>query len=184
VIAKPAAGRYEQDKRAQVKVKHKRTADCVVAGYREHKSGDGVGSLLLGLYDDEGVLHHVGVASSFTAAKRAELRSFLAPYERDAVDGHPWQAWIEHQDANRTSGQRVPGGFSRWNADKDLSFVPLRAELVAEVVYEHVQTGRFRHGGRLLRWRPDRDPSSCTYAQLDEAPPFELTEIFSEASAT
>jgi len=176
VIAKDPTGTYLPDKRAQLKVKHKRTADCVVAGYRVHKSGDGVGSMLLGLYDDEGRLHHIGVASSFTAAKRPELRDFLKPYEEGALDDHPWQEWAEAQ--GQVLGQRVPGAQSRWNADKDLSFTPLRIELVAEVAYENLLNGRLRHGARFQRWRPDRDPDSCTYAQLDQAAPYELHEIF------
>ena len=176
VIAKDPTGTYLPDKRAQLKVKHKRTADCVVAGYRMHKSGDGVGSMLLGLYDDDGVLHHIGVASSFTAAKRPELLDFLKPYEEGALDDHPWQQWAEAQGMEL--GQRVPGAQSRWNADKDLSFTPLRIELVAEVAYENLLNGRLRHGARFQNWRPDRDPQSCTYAQLEQAAPFELQEIF------
>jgi ATP-dependent DNA ligase len=187
VIAKDPAGVYEQDRRVQLKVKHKRTADCVVAGYRVHKSGDGVGSLLLGLYDDEGVLHHVGVASSFTAAKRPELFEMLQPYREGALDDHPWKGWAEAvHDAEASNpplsaaraAQRKPGGFSRWNVDKDLSFTFVRCELVAEVAYENLLNNRLRHGARLQRWRPDRDPTSCTYAQLDQAPPYELHEIF------
>jgi len=176
VIAKAPDGTYLPDKRAQLKVKHKRTADCVVAGYRVHKSGDGVGSLLLGLFDDEAALHHIGVASSFTAAKRPELLAFLEPFLEGALEDHPWQQWVEAQ-AHET-GQRLPGGQSRWNADKDLSFVPVRAELVAEVAYENLLNGRLRHGARFQRWRPDREPASCTYAQLDQAAPFELHQIF------
>ena len=176
VIAKDPAGTYLPDKRAQLKVKHKRTADCVVAGYRVHKSGDGVGSMLLGLYDDDGQLHHIGVASSFTAAKRPELREFLKPYEDRALDDHPWREWLDAQA--HEAGQRLPGGQSRWNADKDLSWVPVRAELVAEVAYENLLNGRLRHGARFQNWRPDRDPASCTYAQLEQAAPYELQEIF------
>lgn len=177
VIAKDPAGVYEPDKRVQLKIKHQRTADCVVAGYRVHKSGDGVGSLLLGLFDDDGVLHHVGVAASFTAARRVELAGFLQPY-RDGVDDHPWREWTEHVRSETAAGQRMPGGFSRWNVNKDLSFTPVRCELVAEVAYENLLNNRLRHGARFLRWRPDRDPASCTYAQLDQAPPYELHEIF------
>jgi ATP-dependent DNA ligase len=177
IIAKDPAGVYEPDRRVQLKVKHKRTADCVVAGYRVHKSGDGVGSLLLGLYDDEGVLHHVGVAASFTAARRVELHEHLQPY-REGVEDHPWKGWVDHVHAETASGQRMPGGFSRWNVDKDLSFTPVRCELVAEVAYENLLNDRLRHGARFQRWRPDRDPASCTYSQLEQATPYELHEIF------
>lgn len=179
VMAKPLDDTYQPDKRVQFKVKHKRTAECVVAGYRVHTSGDGVGSLLLGLYDDDGTLHHVGVAASFSAKRRKELLAEISPYEQDAMDRHPWKSWIDAGAEARSAGQRLPGGFSRWNADKDLSFHPLRPELVAEVAYENVLNGRFRHGARLLRWRPDRDPASCTYRQLEQIPPYELTQIFS-----
>ncbi|NUP29608.1 MAG: ATP-dependent DNA ligase [Nocardia sp.] len=168
---------YQQNKRVMLKVKHERTADCVVAGFRWHKDGQGVGSLLLGLYDDEGRLHHVGVASSFTAARRTELIGELAPYRENALANHPWREWADAA-AQAASGGSMPGGVSRWSGGKDLSWEPLRAELVAEVRYEHLQSGRFRHGGRLVRFRPDRTPESCTYAQLDEAAPAELHEIF------
>jgi ATP-dependent DNA ligase len=178
VMAKPLDGTYQPDKRVQLKVKHKRTADCAVAGYRVHKSGDGVGSLLLGLYDDEGSLHHVGVASSFSVKVRKELVDKVAPYETDSLEEHPWAAWAEFASEQREAGQRMPGGFSRWNVDKDLSFVPLRLGLVAEVAYENVLSGRFRHGGRLVRWRDDRTPESCTYAQLEQVAPYELGQIF------
>jgi ATP-dependent DNA ligase len=177
VMAKPSDLPYQQDKRAMWKVKHERTADCVVAGFRWHKDGEGVGSLLLGLFDDDGTLHHVGVASSFTAARRRELVDELAPLRDDALDGHPWRGWADAQADAAASG-RMPGGISRWNATKDLTWEPLRPELVAEVRYEHVLAGRFRHGGRLVRFRPDRDPSSCTYAQLEEVAPAELMQIF------
>jgi ATP-dependent DNA ligase len=178
VMAKPATAPYQQDKRAMVKVKHQRTADCVVAGFRWHKDGAGVGSLLLGLYDEAGTLHHVGVASSFTAARRKELVDELAPLRENAVDGHPWREWAE---ADAHAERRMPGGLSRWNATKDMSWAPLRPELVAEVRYEHVMAGRFRHGARLTRFRPDRDPRSCTYGQLDEVAPAELAALFAEA---
>jgi ATP-dependent DNA ligase len=178
VMAKPLGGTYQPDKRVQLKVKHKRTADCAVAGYRVHKSGDGVGSLLLGLYDDEGSLHHVGVASSFSAKVRKELVDKVKPFEEGSLEGHPWQQWAEFASEQREAGQRMPGGFSRWNVDKDLSFVPLRLGLVAEVAYENVLSGRFRHGGRLIRWRDDRTPESCTYAQLEQVAPYELAQIF------
>ena len=175
VMAKPLDLPYEQNKRVMLKVKHERTADCVVAGFRWHKDGEGVGSLLLGLFDDEGVLHHVGVASSFTAARRRELVGELAPLRENALDGHPWRGWVEAQEQ---AGQQMPGARSRWAADKDLSWEPLRPELVAEVRYEHLLSGRFRHGGRLVRFRPDRTPESCTYAQLEQVPPAELAEVF------
>ena len=177
VMVKGADLGYQQDKRVMLKVKHERTADCVVAGFRWHKDGEGVGSLLLGLHDDEGNLHHVGVASSFTAARRRELVDELAPLRENALDAHPWRDWAEHQSAAQTEG-RKPGGQSRWNAGKDLSWEPLRPELVAEVRYEHVLAGRFRHGGRLVRFRTDRTPDSCTYGQLDEVAPAELGDIF------
>lgn len=180
VMAKPVDQPYQQDKRVMWKVKHERTADCVVAGFRWHKDGEGVGSLLLGLYDEHGTLHHVGVASSFTAARRRELVSELAPLRENALDGHPWQAWAE---AEAHAGGRMPGGQSRWNAQKDMTWEPLRPELVAEVRYEHVLAGRFRHGGRLARFRPDRTPESCTYAQLEEVAPAELAALFGEAAA-
>lgn len=177
VMAKPSRVAYLQDKRVMWKVKHERTADCVVAGYRMHKDGNGVGSLLLGLFDDDGTLHHVGVASSFTAAHRRELLDELAPLRKGALDDHPWREWAE---AQAHAEGRMPGGQSRWNAQKDLSWEPLRAVLVAEVRYEHVLAGRFRHGGRLVRFRPDRTPDSCTYAQLEEVAPAELSAIFPE----
>jgi ATP-dependent DNA ligase len=178
VMAKPADLPYEQDKRVMWKVKHERTADCVVAGFRWHKDGQGVGSLLLGLFDDDGTLHHVGVASSFTAARRKELVAELAPLRENALDGHPWRDWVEAQQAHSAAGGRMPGGLSRWTGQKDLSWEPLRPELVAEVRYEHVLSGRFRHGGRLVRFRPDRMPESCTYGQLDEVAPAELAALF------
>ncbi|MFD8496972.1 ATP-dependent DNA ligase [Amycolatopsis sp. NPDC059657] len=175
VMAKQSALPYEQDKRSMLKVKHVRTADCVVAGFRWHKDGVGVGSLLLGLFDDEGVLHHVGVASSFTAARRAELVTELAPLRENALEGHPWRSWAEVQDT------RLPGAQSRWAPTKDLTWEPLRTELVAEIRYEHLQGSRLRHGGRLVRFRTDRTPESCTYAQLEEVAPAELATLFSEA---
>ncbi|ONF61950.1 ATP-dependent DNA ligase [Amycolatopsis keratiniphila subsp. keratiniphila] len=177
VMAKPADAPYEQDKRVMWKVKHQRTADCVVAGFRWHKDGAGVGSLLLGLYDDEGVLNHVGVASSFTAARRRELVEELAPLRENALEGHPWREWAA---AHEEAGGRMPGAGSRWAPKKDLSWEPVRIEWVAEVRYEHVEGTRFRHGGRLVRFRPDREPASCTYAQLEEVPPAELATLFTE----
>jgi ATP-dependent DNA ligase len=174
VIAKPPGDPYQPDKRVQLKVKHKRTADCVVAGYRMHKDGNGAGSMLLGLYEDD-VLHHIGVASSFAAAKRTELLAFLQPYREGAIETHPWKEWA---NVEVHEGQRMPGGLSRWNADKDLSFIAVRIELVVEVAYENLLNGRLRHGARFQRWRPDRDPGSCTYAQLEQATPYELRQIF------
>jgi ATP-dependent DNA ligase len=176
VVAKPLDGHYLEDKRTMAKVKHLRTADCVVAGYRTHKDGKGVGSLLLGLYDDGGDLHHVGVASSFAAPKRAELEKELKPYTKDATKNHPWREWAEL--ANEETGQRMPGAGNRWNAKKDMSWTAVRIELVAEVAYEHLQGDRFRHTARFQRWRPDREPSSCTYEQLESPVPVELKEVF------
>jgi ATP-dependent DNA ligase len=176
VIAKPGAGEYRENERAWFKVKHLRTADCVVAGFRTHKDGDGVGSLLLGLYDDEGTLHHVGVASSFAAPLRKKLAKELEPYRKDALEGHPWREWADMQA--HESGGRMPGAPSRWNAKKDMRWEPLRIELVAEVAYEHLQGDRFRHNARFQRWRTDRDPESCTYDQLEVPVPHELAEIF------
>jgi ATP-dependent DNA ligase len=181
VMAKPADLPYEQDRRVMWKVKHERTADCVVAGFRWHVDGKGVGSLLLGLYDDAGTLHHVGVASSFTAARRRELVDELAPLREGALIDHPWRDWA---DAEAQARGRMPGGVSRWTGTKDLSWEPLRVELVAEVRYEHLLSGRFRHGGRLVRFRPDRRPESCTYAQLDEVPPAELAALFGAGRPT
>jgi ATP-dependent DNA ligase len=175
VVAKALDGCYEEGKRTMQKVKHQRTADCVVGGYRVHKDG-GVGSLLLGLFDADGVLNHVGVASSFAAPRRAQLLDELAPYRDGALDAHPWRGWAEADPS--ASGQRRPGGQSRWTGGKDLSWEPLRIELVAEVAYEHLQGDRFRHTARFARWRPDREPESCTYGQLDVPVPMELQEIF------
>jgi ATP-dependent DNA ligase len=175
VIAKATDLQYVPDKRLMLKVKHERTADCVVAGFRWHKDGEGVGSLLLGLYDDEGTLHHVGVATSFSVDRRKELVEELAPLRANAVEGHPWQSWAEFQ-ADDT--QRKPGAGNRWNAGKDMSWEPLRAERVAEVGYDNLQGDRFRHATKLVRWRPDREPASCTYAQLDRPVPEVLAEVF------
>lgn len=180
VMAKATDMPYEQDRRVMWKVKHERTADCVVAGFRWHKDGQGVGSLLLGLFDDEGTLHHVGVASGFSVARRRELVTELEPLRENALANHPWREWAA---AHAEAGGRMPGGLSRWSAGKDLSWEPLRTELVAEVRYEHLQAGRFRHGGRLVRFRPDRTPESCTYAQLEEAPPAELAALFEEVAS-
>ncbi|MFI6625088.1 ATP-dependent DNA ligase [Streptomyces sp. NPDC050528] len=175
VVAKPLDLRYRPDERAMFKIKHERTADAVVAGYRLHKSGPVVGSLLLGLYDDQGALQHVGVSAAFTMKRRAELIEELAPLRMNDPTGHPWAAWAEeaaHESA------RLPGAPSRWSGKKDLSWVPLRPERVAEVAYDHMENGaRFRHTARFRRWRPDRTPESCTYAQLEEPVRYDLAEI-------
>jgi ATP-dependent DNA ligase len=180
VIAKPVSGTYEPNKRVMLKVKHERDCDCVVAGFRWHKRGDrtAVGSLLLGLFDDSGALQHVGVCASFTDRKRQELTECLAPYRQDALVHHPWKRWAEHGPANDEAGQRMPGGQSRWSQGKDLSWEPLRPELVVEVAYDHMQGNRFRHTAQFRRWRTDKKPSDCTYAQLEVVPPQELETIF------
>ena len=181
VMAKPASGGYEPDKRVMLKVKHERDCDCVVAGFRWYKGSEGsaVGSLLLGLYDDAGRLQHVGVCASFTAEKRKELLQFLAPYRTDALENHPWKEWVGGLTADGETGGRVPGGQSRWSRGKDLSWEPLRAELVVEVAYEHMQGSRFRHMAHFRRWRTDKAPKDCTYAQLEVVAPHELAMIFS-----
>jgi ATP-dependent DNA ligase len=174
VIAKPEDGLYEPGKRAMIKVKHARTAECAVAGFRWHKSGnDAVGSLLLVLFDDKGLLHHVGVTSSFTMATRRELARELAPFRERALDRHPWRAWASGGD-----GTRMPGGQSRWSAGKDLSWEPLRVERVCEVKYDHLQGDRFRHAAVFLRWRPDKQPADCRYDQLEVTQPYELEKVF------
>jgi ATP-dependent DNA ligase len=185
VVAKPATLTYQPGKRAMVKIKHERTADCVVAGFRWYKDAAGthVGSLLLGLYDGEGTLHHVGICASFTRERRAELARELAPLREGARDGHPWKEWAEWQDAAAATGQRVPGATSRWNRGKDLSWEPLRVALVCEVAYDHLQGTRFRHATQFRRWRADRRPDDCRYDQLDTTPPFELGAIFSQDRA-
>ncbi len=177
VIAKPEQLTYQPGTRAMVKVKHARTADCVVAGFRWHKEGRGtlVGSLLLGLYDDAGTLHHVGVTSSFTMAKRRDLALELAPLRERAVEGHPWREWAGAPGHETT---RIPGGQSRWSAGKDLSWEPLRVERVCEVKYDHMQGDRFRHGTTFLRWRPDKRPQDCRYDQLEVTAPYELENVF------
>jgi ATP-dependent DNA ligase len=174
VVAKPLDGPYVPDKRTMFKIKHERTADCVVAGFRWHKSGGVIGSLLLGLYDDDGALQHVGVSASFPMARRAELVTELEPYRMDDVSDHPWAAWAE---AEAQAGGRLPGAVSRWNAKKDLSWEALRPELVVEVAYDHMEGTRFRHTAQFRRWRPDRDPRSCTYEQLDQPVRFDLAEV-------
>jgi ATP-dependent DNA ligase len=179
VMAKPVAGTYESDKRVMLKVKHERDCDCVVAGFRWHKKGEGeaIGSLLLGLFDDAGVLQHVGVCASFTNAKRRELVEFLAPYRKNTLEKHPWKSWAE-AGAGDGTGHRMPGGQSRWSQGKDLSWEPLRPELVVEVAYEHMQGTRFRHMAQFRRWRTDKKPGDCTYAQLEVVPAQELMEVF------
>ncbi|MEV5155568.1 ATP-dependent DNA ligase [Streptomyces werraensis] len=175
VVAKPLDLRYRQDERAMFKIKHERTADVVVAGYRLHKSGPVVGSLLLGLYDAEGALQHVGVSAAFSMKRRAELVDELEPLRMEDVSDHPWAAWA---DEAAHASARLPGAPSRWTGKKDLSWVPLRPERVAEVAYDHMENGqRFRHTARFRRWRPDRTPESCTYAQLEEPVRYDLAEI-------
>ena len=180
VIAKPAHGTYEPNKRVMYKVKHERECDCVVAGFRWHKNGEGtaLGSLLLGLWNDEGHLDHVGVCASFTAAKRKELVSFLAPYRENALVDHPWREWAEAQQVEPAVTHRRPGMVSRWNTGKDLTWEPLRPELVVQVAYDHMQGTRFRHTAQFRRWRPDKKPTDCTFAQLEVVPPHELALIF------
>lgn len=179
VVAKLQTGTYLPGKRAMIKVKHIRTADCVVAGFRWYKSGkDAVGSLLLGLYDDAQVLQHVGVASSFTMPMRQRLARELAPLRRDAMRKHPWRK----RASATVESSRMPGAQSRWSAGKDLSWEPLRVERVCEVKYDHMQGNRFRHATRFLRWRPDRRPRDCRYGQLETAKPYELERIFSSSS--
>jgi ATP-dependent DNA ligase len=176
VVAKHESISYQPGKRVMVKVKHARTADCVVAGFRWHKQGPGalVGSLLLGLYDDAGALHHVGVTSSFTMPARKRLAEELSPLRDGALASHPWRHWAEMADGS----QRMPGGQSRWSAGKDLSWEPLRVERVCEVKYDHLQGDRFRHAAVFLRWRTDKQPEDCRYGQLDVTPPAELAQIF------
>jgi ATP-dependent DNA ligase len=177
LVAKPLDGVYAPGKRTLIKVKHERTCDCVVAGYRLHKDGNGVGSLLLGLYDDDGELHHVGVASGMAAKLRTELLEDVQPLREDALKDHPWGAWAEYQAEADAKG-KVAGGMNRWNANKDMSWEPLRIERVVEAEYEGLLNGRFRHNARFRRWRADREPASCTYAQLEVVAPAELQELF------
>jgi ATP-dependent DNA ligase len=180
VIAKPVLGTYEPNKRVMLKVKHERDCDCVVAGFRWHKKGAraAVGSLLLGLFDDSGALQHVGVCASFTDKKRRELVEFLAPYRKNALADHPWKDWAEYEQSSGEADRRMPGGQSRWSSGKDLSWEPLRPELVVEVAYDHMQGNRFRHTAQFRRWRTDKKPSDCTYDQLEFVPPEELAVIF------
>jgi ATP-dependent DNA ligase len=178
VVVKPAQSPYQPGKRAMIKVKHERTADCVVAGFRWHKSGAGiVGSLLLGLYDTGGTLHHVGVTSSFTMARRKELAKELEPLRKGAITNHPWREWAQAQESET---QRMPGAQSRWSGGKNLSWEPLRIALVCEVKYDHMQGDRFRHATTFLRWRPDKPPEDCRYDQLEEIRPYQLDQIFAQ----
>jgi ATP-dependent DNA ligase len=179
VIAKPADALYQPGKRAMIKVKHARTAECVVAGFRWHKTGtNAVGSLLLGLYDGRSVLQHVGVTSSFTMVMRKQLVKELAPLRKNALVKHPWRGWAQAGAAT----SRMPGAQSRWSAGKDLSWEPLRVERVCEVKYDHLQGDRFRHAATFLRWRPDKRPRDCRYDQLEVTPPYELSKVFSSST--
>jgi ATP-dependent DNA ligase len=182
VMAKPVAGTYEPNKRTMLKVKHERECDCVVAGFRWHKRGEksAVGSLLLGLYNATGGLEHVGVCASFTNAKRAELVEFLAPYRRNALEGHPWRAWADSENGEGEPMRR-PGMESRWSQGKNLAWEPLRPELVVQVAYDHMQGDRFRHTAQFRRWRPDKAPRECTFDQLEVVPPHEVAAIFAAA---
>ena len=190
VIAKPDDATYQPGKRAMFKIKHARTADCVVSGFRWHKKApDIIGSLLLGLFDDRGRLHHVGVTSSFTMEKRRQLVDELAPLRKDAMASHPWREWVEAMTATTPEemarvGQRMPGGHSRWGAGKDLSWEPLRIERVCEVKYDHMQGDRFRHAATFLRWRDDKAPKDCTYDQLEVTPAYELAAVFGASRDT
>ena len=178
VMAKPDHLAYQPGKRAMLKIKHARTADCVVAGFRWYKGGEGtlVGSLLLGLYDDAGVLHHVGISASFKQTVRAELTGLLAPWRNGALDNHPWRDWADWQE--KETDRRLPGATSRWNRGKDLSWQPIRIGLVCEVGYDHLEGTRFRHATHFKRWRPDKPPKDCSYNQLEVTPAFELRTIF------
>ena len=177
IVAKPLDGKYEPGKRAMFKIKHERTADCVVAGFRWHKTGGVVGSLLLGLYDDGGRLQHVGVAASFPMAKRKALVEQLEPFIEENLANHPWGEWADQEAHQRT---RMPGAVSRWSAGKNLSFVPLRPELVVEVAYDYMEGDRFRHTAQFRRWRFDRDPESCTFAQLETTAEFDVRRILGQ----
>ena len=180
VMAKRLDEPYRAGERTMIKVKHRRTADCVVAGFRWHKNGAGtmVGSLLLGLYDDKGTLHHVGVTAAFTTAVRKQLVSDLAPLRENALANHPWREWAAAQEDANAKSQRLPGATSRWNRGKDLSWEPLRPERVCEVAYDHMQGTRFRHAAQFVRWRPDKRPQDCRYDQLDVTPAYELERVF------
>jgi ATP-dependent DNA ligase len=180
VMAKRLEAPYSAGERTMIKVKHTRSADCVVAGFRWHKKGAGtmIGSLLLGLYDDEGTLHHVGVTAAFTNATRTQLVADLAPLRENALDGHPWRDWAEAHEEASAQGQRLPGATSRWNRGKDLSWEPLRPARVCEVAYDHMQGTRFRHAAQFVRWRPDKRPQDCRYDQLEVTPAYELERVF------
>ena len=180
VMAKRLDEPYRAGERTMIKVKHRRTADCVVAGFRWHKNGAGtmVGSLLLGLYDEKGTLHHVGVTAAFTAAVRKQLVSDLARLRENALAGHPWREWAAAQEDANAKSQRLPGATSRWNRGKDLSWEPLRPERVCEVAYDHMQGTRFRHAAQFVRWRPDKRPRDCRYDQLEVTPAYELERVF------
>jgi ATP-dependent DNA ligase len=180
VMAKRLDSPYRAGERTMIKVKHSRTADCVVAGFRWHKSGPGtmIGSLLLGLFDDQGQLHHVGVTAAFTNKVRKELVEELAPLRENALENHPWRHWAEAQAHASAEGQRLPGASSRWNRGKDLSWEPLRPERVCEVAFDHMQGTRFRHGAQFIRWRFDKRPEDCRYDQLEVTPAFELERVF------
>jgi ATP-dependent DNA ligase len=182
VVAKRLSDPYMPGKRGWAKIKHARTADCAVAGFRWHKNGPGtlVGSLLLGLFDETGRLNSVGITASFTMDKRRQLVDELAPLRENALDGHPWAEWAQWEEAARAGGQRMPGATSRWNRDRDLSWEPLRVERVCEVAYDHLQGDRFRHATTFLRWRPDKAPAQCRYDQLETTAPFELAAIFGQ----
>ncbi|WP_411104473.1 ATP-dependent DNA ligase [Streptomyces sp. cmx-4-9] len=174
VVAKPLDLPYRPDARLMFKIKHERTADAVLAGFRFHKSGPIIGSLLLGLYDGSGALQHVGVCAAFPMKRRAEMVEELAPLRMADVTGHPWASWAE-EEAHESA--RLPGAQSRWTGKKDLSWVPLRPERVIEVKYDHMEGDRFRHTAQFRRWRPDRQPESCTYDQLEEVVGYDLAEV-------
>jgi ATP-dependent DNA ligase len=180
VMAKRLDAPYRAGERTMIKVKHARTADCVVAGFRWHKNGKGtmIGSLLLGLYDDSGTLHHVGVSAAFKEAYRKELVQELAPLRENALEKHPWRDWADAQAEATEKMQRMPGATSRWNRGKDLSWEPLRPERVVEVAYDHMQGDRFRHAAQFVRWRPDKEAEQCRYDQLEVTPPYELARVF------
>jgi len=180
VMAKRLDEPYKPGERTMIKVKHARTADCVVAGFRWHKNGPGtmVGSLLLGLYDDDGTLHHVGVTAAFSNVVRKQLVTELAPLRERALDDHPWRDWAEAEQEATAKGQRMPGATSRWNRGKDLSWEPLHPERVVEVSYDHMQGDRFRHAAQFVRWRPDKRPRDCRYDQLEVTPAYELERVF------
>ncbi|HSE07746.1 MAG TPA: ATP-dependent DNA ligase [Nocardioidaceae bacterium] len=185
VVAKPMSSTYQPNVRTMFKIKHERTADVVVAGYRLHKTSTAdrplLGSLLLGLYDDGGTLQHVGVAAAFSEKRRAELIEELAPLVAD-ISEHPWGNWAEAEHHNVT-GERLPGAQSRWSSGKDLSFVPLDPKLVLEVGYDHMEGTRFRHTAQFKRWRPDRDPDTCGYEQLEEPVSYDLGKVLTTRSS-